>query len=219
VLLLVAIARDLVPLVALGLTIACTRFAWNDVLTAIWLLHRDPHPGRRNACFWFSLSRGILKGVAAATSLALIVFNSFGGWHAPVDWNVPAVLLAGIAGHFVFAIVGWRFASRHQVRVWIDSGLSRSRQRETWPPRCRGSSNEANNVWLLFAVLFFIFVLGLDSHSFLFSNEKLLSAGVVTAVLIGLVLLTRTVAAVTPEECWYIRRPTVDTAVAHALAD
>jgi len=204
--LLIATARDLAPLVALAVAIAYARFACREVLTAFWLLRRDPHLGRRTACFSFCLSRGVLKGVVAATSLALTVCESFARWHGPTDWKVPAALLAGIAFHFAFAMVGWRFASRHRIPVWIDSGLARSRMSEIWPPRCRGSSNEVKNVGLVCGVLLFVFILGFDSRSFLFTNEDLLSAGVGAAVMIGLVLLTRTVAAVTPEECWYPRK-------------
>jgi hypothetical protein len=196
-------APGIVLLLALAAIFVYSKFAWNDVRTAIWLLRSDPYQGRGVSCFWFCLSRGVLKIVVVATSLALVVYNPF-GWHTPIDWKVPAALLAGIVAHVALAIVGWRSAVHHRVRAWIDSGLKVSRSRHIWPPRCCDSRNEARSIRLVSLVMAVVFFLGLDSRALAFDSNGLLAVGVLVATLTGLLLLTRNAAAETPEDCWFI---------------
>src|SRR5436190_7140606 len=138
-------------------------FAVNDFLTAGWLHRCDPDRSRGATCAWFCVSRGFLKAVVVATVVMVFVDNPF-GWHAPIGWHVPAALLGGLAVHSVCSLVGCLGAKRHGCRVWIDSGLYRSRRRKIWPPKCAGQSNEAGAVWLPIGTACFILLfLGLDT--------------------------------------------------------
>lgn len=199
------IERTFGPLAALVAAVAYARFAPDDFLTARWIARRDPDCRRGAACFWFCLSRGALKVVVVATSLATLI-NNQSDWHSPLDWKVPTALLAGVVVHVALAVVGWRSATRQQVRVWIDCGLNRARQRKNWPPRCWDANNQAKNLGLVITVLLVIFVLGADALEAAFTSSELPAAGILTAPLLGLLLLTRRAAAVTPWACWAVSR-------------
>lgn len=189
------------PLAALAAPLAYAKFAWDDFHVAEWVLRRDPYHARGVACFWFCLSRGALKSVVAATPLAIIA-NPPWGWHRPVDWWVPTALFAGVVVHVALAVKGWRAATRHQVRVWIDPGLNAARKRRRWPPRCDSARNDAGNFGLIAAVLVVLFILGLDALASALTGYELPAAAMLVAAVIGPLLLTRRVLAVAPGECW-----------------
>jgi hypothetical protein len=186
--------------------IAYGKFAGEDLLTAIWLRRRDPYPERGHACAIYCLSRSVLKAVVAALSLAIIVYApvaGMGGWRR-VDpgIGVQGAFLAGIAVHVMISIAGWWSARIGGVRIWNDSGLNRSRSTDVWPPRCQGSSNEAEDVWLAIAACM-VTLLVAPPGDWIYTDPGLTTGGILAASFVGMYLLTRQVTAATPEECWY----------------
>jgi hypothetical protein len=200
------VGRDLIPLIALLTLIAYGKFACEDLLTAHWLRRRDPYPERGRACAIYCLSRSVLKAVVAALSLASIVYApvaGMGGWRR-VDpgLGVQGTMLAGIAVYVVISIAGWWSARTGGVRIWIDSGLNRSRRRGVWPPRCQGSSNEADDAWLAIAACL-VTLLVQPPGDWIYSDAGLVAGGILAASFVAMHLLTRRIVAATPEECWY----------------
>ncbi|MBI3861958.1 MAG: hypothetical protein HY290_08675 [Planctomycetia bacterium] len=138
----------------------------------------------------------------------MVFVDSPFGWHAPVDWKVPAALLGGVAVHSVCSLVACLVARRHGCRVWIDSGLHRSRRQKIWPPKCAGQSNEAGAVWLpIGTATFIILFLGIDTLAQVAYGMEIPAGFLIVAASAGGVLFSRSVRASTPEACWYGRKP------------
>src|SRR5690349_9796317 len=55
----------------LGAAIACTKFGWDDFLTARWLRRRDPNRRRGRASFWLFVAAGLWK--TAVTGVIVLV--------------------------------------------------------------------------------------------------------------------------------------------------
>src|SRR6478672_8194353 len=81
----------------LGAAIACTKFGWDDFLTARWLRRRDPDRRRGKASFWLFVAAGLWKtavtGVVVLFAVAFIdaMIRRRGGAAGPP----PAEALAG----------------------------------------------------------------------------------------------------------------------------
>jgi hypothetical protein len=209
---ILCVASGLAPLLGLVAMIAYSTFAWSNFLTAIWLLRRDSCRRRGRVCFLFCMSRAVLKVVLATLGLAMAFSNPFPsiGWGHPVDSNVQVTLIAGIAIYLALAVFGCALARNYGVRVWIDSGLNWSRRRRLWPPRCRGSSNEAVDVWHLLVACLLVLLTG--SGELLWGNRSLVVGCILGAGLFEFLLLSRKISATTPEECWHSRNSALDSA-------
>ena len=46
---------------AIGVSVLCLKFGWNDFRTGLWLRHRDPFPHRGAVSFWFYLASGLWR--------------------------------------------------------------------------------------------------------------------------------------------------------------
>jgi hypothetical protein len=147
----------------LGAAIACTKFGWDDFLTARWLRRRDPDRRRGKASFWLFVAAGLWKtavtGVVVLFAVAFIdaMIRRRGGAAGPP----PAEALAGA---FATALVGFMLSTlatarafftalRHRVRLWIDARVHQDRRADHWPPASTdGRRNRAGAV--LFTALF-----------------------------------------------------------------
>src|SRR3954466_10787630 len=59
----------------LGAAIACTKFGWDDFLTARWLRRRDPDRHRGRASFWLFAAAGLWK--TAVTGVIVLFAVAF----------------------------------------------------------------------------------------------------------------------------------------------
>src|SRR3954454_11024639 len=59
----------------LGAAIACTKFGWDDFLTARWLRRRDPDRRRGRAEFWLFVAAGLWK--TAVTGVVVMFAVAF----------------------------------------------------------------------------------------------------------------------------------------------
>ena len=105
---------------------------------------------------------------------------------------------------YCIAAVGWWSARSGNVRIWIDSGLNRSRRHDIWPPRCHATGNEVDDVWLAITACIVI-LLAQPPGVWIYSNAGLTAGGILVASFVGVQLLARKIVASTPEECWYAR--------------
>lgn len=184
----------------LAIVAICTKFGWDDLLTGIWVLRRDPHFGRGRTCFLFYLASAVWRTTVAAMLfsgflLALLVAMNEkkpGGVLAAAG----ATVVIGVSLLAIVPLLALISARITGVRVWIDSRTHDSRRTNTWPPVC-SSVNFVSN--LLFpALLVPIPVTAILS----------MRLGVIPMLVLmfceGLLMwfLFRRVAAATPEECW-----------------
>jgi hypothetical protein len=200
-------AREFAGPLVLAAFIAVSVMAVRDFLTAAWLWRRDPDRGRARAALCFCLSRAMLKLTAAGISLASLVDAPY-GWHRRIDWRLPTALMAGLGAHAALAVAGYFLASRSGVRIWIDSGLHRSRKQDVWPPRCFGTTNQPTRVWpTAVACALIIVAFGVDTLADACVNTQLeLPVGcAVIGFAAGTIAWTARAGAATPEECWYRR--------------
>ena len=110
ILLAIVAGRELGAWIAILAMFAYSKSAFDDFLTALWLIRRDPNPGRGRACALYCLSRSVLKVVVVALSIAVIVYQpfwgSFGmGSHA-ADFEIQIALFTGIAISAVISFGG-----------------------------------------------------------------------------------------------------------------
>jgi hypothetical protein len=149
----------------LGAAIACTKFGWDDFLTARWLRRRDPDRRRGRAEFWLFLAAGLWK--TAVTGVIVIFAVGFleaairpppqvGQVRQPPSEAVVGALLAAFFG-FAFSTLatGRAFitALHNGVRLWIDGRVHGDRRADRWPPiSTAGRKNRAGAV--LFTALF-----------------------------------------------------------------
>jgi hypothetical protein len=147
----------------LGAAVACTKFGWEDFLTARWLRHRDPDRRRGRASFWLFVAAGLWK--TAVTAVVVIFAVAFLESHfRPPPVNQPLPPSACIAGAMFMAAAGFCcctvattyafvLAVRHHVRLWIDRRVHGDRRAERWPP-ASGTSRRNRAGAVLFTALF-----------------------------------------------------------------
>jgi hypothetical protein len=148
----------------LGAAIACTKFGWEDFMTARWLRRRDPDRRRGRAGAWLFVAAGLWKTAVTAVVVMFAVAFLESLVRPPPLPNQPLPPSAGIAGAMFTAAAGfccctvttgWAFflAVRHRVRLWIDRQVHRDRRSDRWPPASTsGRRNRAGAV--LFTALF-----------------------------------------------------------------
>lgn len=146
----------------LGAAIACTKFGWDDFLTARWLRRRDPDRRRGRASFWLFVAAGLWKtavtGVVVLFAVAFVdalVRRQAGGGRPPAE-VLAGAFAAALIGFFLSTLATARAfltALRHRVRLWIDSRVHYDRRADHWPPASTdGRRNRAGAV--LFTALF-----------------------------------------------------------------
>jgi hypothetical protein len=149
----------------LGAAIACTKFGWDDFLTARWLRRRDPDRRRGRASFWLFVAAGLWKtavtGVVVMFSVAFLEAAlrprpQFGQVPAPPSEVIGGALLATLFGFALSTLATGRAftcALKSGVRLWIDNRIHKDRRADRWPPLSTvGRKNRAGAV--LFTALF-----------------------------------------------------------------
>ena len=196
--------------------VVCSKFGWNDLLTALWLRRRDPHRGRGRACSWFCLSAGVTKMVIAAFTLTMVisaVLISIEGVkpqanpNAPfpvVVWGPGILMAVGLPILALLAFVGCVSARRHHVRVWIDEPLHRARRAAAWPPDFSGARmhNMARGPWLLMVAFVVVAAMLLATLVGAFTKSYVLGTLALIGPIFGIGLLSRGTFAASPGECW-----------------
>ena len=150
----------------LGAAIACTKFGWDDFLTARWLRRRDPDRPRGRASFWLFVAAGLWK--TAVTGVVVMFAVAFLDAALrpppPAAGQMPAPPSEAIGAAFLMALFGFTLSTlatgrafvgalRNRVRLWIDSRVHRDRRAGRWPPlSTAGRRNRAGAV--LFTALF-----------------------------------------------------------------
>jgi hypothetical protein len=216
------LAFELTAQPAVGVAIFCSRFGWDDFLTAAWLRRTDPHRARARACSWFCLSLGMTRILFAAFGLMMLVTSILGSLQGAGPNQNPnpnrdlpnyfygLIFLMLVATPILafFAILGSVAARRGRTQVWIDASLSRARHRNLWPPEYSSGlvsplQNKARLAWL--SMLAIVVSGGLVlSGVVVFAVGKTAGAIVLAAESVLIPLVTRGVLAQHPADCWGI---------------
>jgi hypothetical protein len=151
----------------LGAAIACTKFGWDDFLTARWLRHRDPDHRRGRAGYWLFVAAGLWK---TAVTGAVVVFGvAFllaaiqpppppgqpAGPQAPPPAVFFGAFLAAIVGFGLSTVATLRalsIALWHRLPLWLDAGVHRDRRADRWPPSATPDRRNRAGVVLLTAL-------------------------------------------------------------------
>ena len=149
----------------LGAAIACTKFGWDDFLTARWLRRRDPNRRRGRASFWLFVAAGLWKtAVTGVVVMFAVAFLDAAMRARPRAGQLAQPPSEVIGGALVAAFLGFSFSTlatgrafltalRSRVRLWIDGHVHRDRRADRWPPASTaGRKNRAGAV--LFTALF-----------------------------------------------------------------
>ena len=57
---------------AIGVSVLCLKFGWDDFRTSAWLRHRDPNRQRGEVCSWFYLASGLWRVFLWSFALMLV---------------------------------------------------------------------------------------------------------------------------------------------------
>jgi hypothetical protein len=207
---------------ALCALVACAKFGWADIRTALWLRRVDPDRWRGRTCFWAYLTYGLWK-MAIMAILTMMVIGMLGAMmvqpapqpranngFSPVLDGVLAAAMFGFGLSFPTAYVTLWSARRNSVRIWLGRAPYLARRDLYWPPS-RGGFNGAPFVgftclfftlWLLILAwgMGLVFVLQLNAASTLIFFFTSLS--IILYALNGLFRSFRQVIAASPRECW-----------------
>jgi hypothetical protein len=147
----------------LGAAIACSKFGWDDFLTARWLRRRDPDRPRGRASFWLYVAAGLWKTAVTGVIVMFAVAFLEAALRPPPP-QAPAPPSEAIAGALLAAFFGFVLSTlatgrafigalKNGVRLWIDGPVHRDRRADRWPPiSTAGRKNRAGAV--LFTALF-----------------------------------------------------------------
>ena len=132
---------------------ACSKFGWNDVLTAFWLRRRDPNRRRGRTHFWFYVANGLWKVTIVAFGLSFVIIIISGVTGEIENDQVPkqfvACMLLSTCTLFLSATATWIAVAKAWwggVKVWVNSTVHRARRSRIWPPEVSGN-NHVN--WLV----------------------------------------------------------------------
>jgi hypothetical protein len=113
----------------LGLVLLCSKFGWDDFLTAYWLRLVDPNHPRGKVFFWFHSAMGMFKIAGAGALLSFLlcfVFVLFKAHNRAIQF--PPEILTGLGVYFFGLIIcpmplliGFCQAFSRRVRVWLPS--------------------------------------------------------------------------------------------------
>jgi hypothetical protein len=159
------IVYELTAQPGLGAAIACTKFGWDDFLTAFWLRRRDPNARRGRASFWLFVAAGLWKtAVTGVIVMFAVAFLEGMLRQAPQPGQLPPPPSDAIVGALLVTLFGFTLSTlatgrafmtalRHRVRLWIDSRVHRDRRENRWPPE--STPNRKNRAGaVLFTALF-----------------------------------------------------------------
>jgi hypothetical protein len=150
----------------LGAAIACTKFGWDDFLTASWLYRRDMNRARGHAELWLACAVGLWK--IAVTGIAVMFATAFlqaalrgapaaGAPGLPARSYLAALTVSTLAfgSSTIATLRAFRLAWSNRVLLWYDDRLHRDRRLNRWPPSDQpvGRQNRAGLVLLTALVL------------------------------------------------------------------
>jgi hypothetical protein len=198
-----------------GLAIVCAKFGWSDLRIAGWLIRRDPRAVRGGVCGLFYLAAATSKVTMAAILGAGLIL-----WVAALVGERPPKELKGLGvtaglGLSLLAIfaLGAAFAAwLAGIRVWLDTTVASSRERDEWPPRPHGT-NKALGVSIPAVI-----VASLIAPQFALRLGFLTVFGLILVCAALLWGLFQSVSALTPDECWpELRAGLLDDVVRHSV--
>jgi hypothetical protein len=151
VLTVAVVIYELTAQTMLSVAVACSKFGWNDFITAHWLRRVDPNPSRGRTLAWLHMAFGLWKITGAAFLGACIIVLVTMPWLLPFDIggqppqrvNGPdsATFLAltfTISAGIVLALfatwVGVARAWWRRQRIWLDLQTHKARRANVWPP-------------------------------------------------------------------------------------
>jgi hypothetical protein len=126
---------------AFGIVILCTKFGWDNFLTAYWLRRIDPNRARARTCFWFLIASGVFRAMSAASGLCVIlfVFQVLGIQNraAPFPPEILVAFRIFVVGSFISVLAiyfGFWNAFRSGLRIWLASPVVSDKefQKRNW---------------------------------------------------------------------------------------
>jgi hypothetical protein len=205
----------------LAALVACDKFGWTDLRTAVWLRRVDPDRWRGQTCFWAYLTYGLWK-VAVMATLTIIVLGFLSAVldRAPrqpqpnndfsaVLGGALAAAAAGFGLSFPTTYIALWSARRNGVRVWLGKAPNRARKERFWPPH-HGGVNAAPFVGFTCMVLTVWFTT-LVAVSVIMKMQPgglgivVFVATTITSlifIVLGLYRASLQVIARSPHECW-----------------
>ncbi|HSQ57649.1 MAG TPA: hypothetical protein VLM40_18145, partial [Gemmata sp.] len=148
---LAAVLFELFAHPLMAASVFCLKFAFNDFITARWLIRRDPIRGRGRCCGLLYVASGFWKAALVnfgmfTAALVFTVVSGIPAWpqrpaNAPppdffddplTPWLAPTVfghLIEFVLGMIVLAVA---FA-RHQ-KLWLSPRIHIARRLDQWPP-------------------------------------------------------------------------------------
>ncbi len=192
-----------------AIAVTCSKLIWQDFKTGLWLLRRDSWRQRAVCNLILLLIRATAKYalVLIAMGFALVeaAKRGFGVEKEAFEFTVGTGFISAalwmFGGLFVsfLCVIG-------KVRLWVDSSLHESRERDVFPPTCRGWNQ---TVWLLMGsrlaelVVIICFCWAMADRFKLSPDIGIaLMTGGPLLFFVGQVLVSRRIIASTPERCW-----------------
>jgi hypothetical protein len=217
------LAFELTAQPAVATALFCSRFGWDDFLTAVWLRRTDPHRARASACSWYCLALGTTRILVTAFALTMLVIgieDSLGKLKQNPNANhdmhdtfygLCFLMFVGMPILALFAILGSVAAQRGRTQVWIDASLRRARRENVWPPeyssgRVSPLQNRARLAWLAMLLIAGVAALGISA---IVGNAvgPLTAVTVFVAGLAMFPLVAEGVIAQHPADCWGLPDP------------
>jgi hypothetical protein len=205
----------------LAALVACAKFGWADLRTALWLRRVDPDRGRGRTCFWAYLTYGLWK-VAVMATLTMIALGLFSALFdraarppqpnngiSPVFGGALAAAAIGFGLSFPTTYIALWSALRNGVRLWLGHAPVRARKERFWPPH-HGGLNAAPFVGftgLILTLWLIVFTAGVLAAVIQPAGVEVLVflLGTLAAIILAIVLFfrisLRTIAR-SPQECW-----------------
>lgn len=130
----------------LVIVVSCSKFGWEQILTARWISRNDPDVARRRAAFWSYLAWGLwrislvgiaLFSIAVGFIYALDELFWMGRPTDSVFLRLVIVIFAALAGFAlatISSLIGIVLAWRGSVRLWVGPEAVVARKLKAWPP-------------------------------------------------------------------------------------
>ena len=198
---------------AIGVVIACLKFGYSDLRTAMWLERGDPRGFRGQAVSLCYFARGLYVVAMMAFSILVVLLL----WDRQFPKN-PLVnlnsILAGVVIWLMSLVLGTAFGgialhyvADKRLRIWMDPTIHQARRENRWNSVCCGRRNEFRRLRLAVSVIV-LTTMALVVFGGVMSGkwQGLLGGFVVLGIpsvwcLWG-VRRSWSLAARTPEECW-----------------